>query len=65
MANSKPGEHVLIVLPEVKKRPRHVLERVAAELREKGHGVTLLSAEQFGQPIKEAAPAAPIQPNLF
>ena len=48
VANSKPGEHVLIVLPEVEKRPRRVLERVAAELREKGHQVTTLSAEEFG-----------------
>src|SRR3712207_9438667 len=44
VANSKPGEHVLIVLPEIEKRPRRVLERVAAHLREKGHPVTTLSA---------------------
>ncbi len=48
VANSKAGEHVLIVLPQVEKRPRRVLERVAAELREKGHQVTTISAEQFG-----------------
>ena len=47
VANSKPGEHVLIVLPTVEKRPRSVLERVAAHLREKGHPVTTLSTEQF------------------
>ncbi len=47
MANSKPGEHVLIVLPEVEKRPRRVLEQVATQLREKGHAVTMLTAEQF------------------
>ena len=40
MANSKPGE-------EVEKRPRRVLERVAAELLEKGRQVTTLSAELF------------------
>ena len=50
VANSKPREHVLIVLPEMEKRPRRVLERVAAQLREKGHAVTTLSAEQFTQP---------------
>ncbi len=65
VANSKPGEHVLIVLPEVEKRPRRVLERVAAELREKGHQVTTLSAEEFGQPTEEGTPATPIQPKLF
>ena len=58
---SKAGEHVLIVLPKVEKRPPTVLERVAAELREKGHAVTTLSAEEFGQPDEEETPAAPIQ----
>ena len=48
MANSKAGEHVLIVLPQVEKRPRRVLERVAAELREKGSAATTISADQFG-----------------
>ncbi len=65
VANSKPGEHVLIVLPEVEKRPRRVLEQVAAELREKGHQVTTLSAEEFGQPDEEDIPAAPIQQKLL
>ena len=65
VANSKPGEHVLIVLPEVEKRPRRVLERVAAELREKGHQVTTLSAEQLGQPAEEDMPATPIQQKLL
>ena len=65
VANSKPGEHVLIVLPEMEKRPRRVLERVAAELREKGHQVTTLSAEDFGQPDEEKLPVAPIQPKLL
>ena len=65
MANSKPGEHILIVLPEVEKQPRNVLERVATELRERGHQVTTLSADLFGQPAEEAAPADPIQPKLF
>jgi hypothetical protein len=64
VANSKPGEHVLIVLPEMEKRPRRVLERVAAELREKGHQVTTISAEEFGQPAEDDTPAA-IQPRLF
>ena len=65
MANSKPGEHVLIVLPVVEKRPRRVLERVAAQLREKGHEVTLLSTAEFGQAVGEATPATPIQPRLL
>ncbi len=65
VANSKPGEHVLIVLPEVEKRPRRVLERVASELREKGHQVTTISAEEFGQPTDDVAPGVSIQPRLF
>ena len=65
VANSRAGEHVLIVLPEVEKRPRSVLERVAAELREKGHEVTTLSAKQFGQPSEEDTPASPMQPRLL
>ncbi len=66
VANSKPGEHVLIVLPDVEKRPRRVLERVAAELREKGHEVTTLSAEEFSQPAEEEDTlVAPIQPRLL
>ena len=47
VANSKPGEHVLIVLPKVENRPRTVLQRVAAQLREHGHAVTMLSAKEF------------------
>ena len=47
VANSEPGEHVLIILPTVENRPRNVLQRVAAELREHGHAVTTLSAEEF------------------
>ena len=65
VANSKVGEHVLIVLPKVEKRPRRVLERVAAQLREKGHQVTTISAEEFGQPAEENTPATPIQPRLL
>ncbi len=65
VANSKPGEHVLIVLPQVENRPQNVLKRVAAQLREKGHDVTTLSAGQFGQPAEEDLPAAPLQPRLF
>ena len=65
VANSKAGEHVLIVLPKVEKRPRRVLERVAAQLREKGHQVTTISAEEFGQPAEENTPATPIQPRLL
>jgi hypothetical protein len=65
VANSKAGEHVLIVLPKMNKRPRSVLERVAAQLREKGHDVTTLSAGQFGQPAEEDLPAASLQPRLF
>ena len=65
VANSKPGEHVLIVLPKVEKRPRSVLERVAAELREKGHQVTTISAEEFGQAGEEVSPASPRQPRLL
>ena len=47
VANSKAGEHVLIILPQVENRPRTVLQRVAAQLREHGHVVTTLSAEEF------------------
>ena len=47
VANSKPGEHVLIVLPTREKRPRTVLLRVAGYLREKGHEVTVLPLERF------------------
>ncbi len=65
VANSKPGEHVLIVLPKVENRPQNVLKRVAAQLREKGHQVTTISAEQFGQPAEEDTPAAPIQQKLL
>ena len=65
VANSKPGEHVLIVLPEMKKQPRNVLERVATELRERGHQVTTLSADQFRQAAQEDTPAAPIQQKLL
>ena len=46
-ANSKAGEHVLIVLPTLGTRPRNVMERVAALIREKGYAVTILPAEQF------------------
>ena len=52
VANSKAGEHVLIVLPKVEKRPQNVLKRVAAELREKGHQVTLLTSEQFNSALR-------------
>ena len=47
VANSKAGEHVLIVLPRLEKRSRRVVEQVATQLREKGHTVTMLPAEQF------------------
>ena len=47
VANSKAGEHVLIVLPTLGTRPRNVMERVAALVREKGYAVTILPAEQF------------------
>ena len=53
VANSKPEEHVVSVLPEMENRPRSVLERVAAELRKKGHEVMTISAEQFGQPLRK------------
>ena len=53
------------MLPEVEKRPRQVLERVATELREKGHQVTTLSADEFSQPAEEDTPAAPIQQKLL
>ena len=68
VANSQVGEHVLIVLPKVEKLRRRVLERVAAQLREKGYPVTTISAEefgQFGQPAEENTPATPIQPRLL
>ncbi len=47
VANSKAEEEVLIVLPTVEQRSRRVVEQVAAQLREKGHAVTMLAAEQF------------------
>ncbi len=47
VANSEPGEHVLIILPTVENQPRNVLQRVAAQLREHGHAVTMLSAIEF------------------
>ena len=65
VANSKPGEHVLIVLPTMENRPQNVLKRVAAELREKGHAVTTISAEEFGQPAEEDTPVARIQEKLL
>ena len=65
VANSKAGEHVLIVLPKVEKRPRHALERVATELREKGHQVTTISAEEFGHPTEGDTPATPRQQKLL
>ena len=64
VANTKPGEHVVIVLPTVEKRPRSVLERVAAHQREKGHEVTVLSAAEFGQPAEERTVAAASQRRL-
>ena len=47
VVNSKAGEHVLIVLPRLEKRSRRVVEQVATQLREKGHTVTMLAAEEF------------------
>ena len=47
VANSKGGEHVLIVLPTLEQRSRKVVEQVASQLRQKGHAVTMLAAEQF------------------
>ncbi len=47
VANSKAGEHVLIVLPTMEQRSRKVVEQVATQLREKGHAVTMLTAEEF------------------
>ena len=47
VANSKGGEHVLIVLPTLEQRSRKVVEQVATQLREQGHAVTMLPAEQF------------------
>ncbi len=65
VANSKAGEHVLIVLPKVENRSQNVLKRVAAELRDKGHQVPTISAEEFGQPTEDGALEAPSQPRLF
>ncbi len=62
VANSKDRKHILIVLPKMENRPRSVLERVAAQLREKGHAVTTISAERFGQPAEEDTRVAPVQP---
>ena len=61
VANSKPGEHVLIVLPEMENGPQSVLKRVAAHLREKGHAVTMLSAEWFEKPFEEVSPSSSTQ----
>ena len=47
MANSQEGEHIVIILPKVENRPRTVLQRVAAQLREHGHVVMTLSADEF------------------
>ena len=47
VANNKAGEHVLIVLPTLEKRSRKIVEQVASQLREQGHTVTMLAAEQF------------------
>ena len=65
VANSKPGEHVLIVLPKVENGPQSVFKRVAAHLREKGHAVTMLSAEWFEKPIEEAPPSSSTQSRLL
>ena len=65
VANSKAEEHIVIVLPKMENRPRHVLERVAAELREKGHEVTLFSAEEFTEPEVEVVSSSPIQRRLL
>ena len=51
VANSRAGEQVLIILPKVENRPRTVLQRVAAQLREQGHAVTTLSAEEFKEDL--------------
>ena len=48
MATSKARELVLIVLPKLEERSRRSIEGMAAQLREKGQELTLLSAEQFG-----------------
>ncbi len=47
VANSKAAEEVLIVLPTLEQRSRRLVEQVATQLREKGHAVTMLAAEQF------------------
>ena len=65
MVDSQAGEHALLILPTREKQPRSVLERVATELREKGHEVTLLSAAEFGQPIQEETLATAMQPRLL
>ena len=52
MVDSQAGEHALLILPTREKQPRSVLERVAVQLREKGHQVILLSAEEFGPPAE-------------
>ncbi len=61
MANSKTGEPVLIVLPKLENGPQSALKRVAAHLREKGHAVTMLSAEWFEKPIEEVSPSSSTQ----
>lgn len=61
VANSQPGEHVLIILPTSPTPQRNVLERVAHLLEAKGHQVTTLSAADwlshaFGQYDVDADP---------
>jgi hypothetical protein len=48
VANGLPTGDVLVVLPPSLSWPRRVLERVAAQLRGKGRGVTTLPAARFG-----------------
>ena len=48
LANTLAEEEVLIILPTSVSQ-RRVLDTVADFLRQKGHGVTLLSAEEYSR----------------
>lgn len=50
-ANKLPSGSVLVVLPATDKPQRKVLENVIPLLKTKGHQVTALPAEQFGQTL--------------
>jgi phosphoserine phosphatase len=54
-ANRLPTGAVLIVLPASPQYPRQVCERVATQLKAKGHQVSILSSALY-QPARRIAP---------